>query len=232
MVLKLDKVVPFGRSFDEYVRMFNLSTHDLQKRILGVGDGPASFNAEGTQLGYDITSIDPIYQFNSQLIKQRFEQVVDSIIQQVENTPNDWVWTYHQSPKILRENRVNALNKFLEDYSQGKQERRYQVGELPHLNLPNGSYHLALCSHFLFLYSDHYDYQFHLESILEMLRISSEVRIFPLLTLMLEKSPYLPLIQQDLRAKGYQISVVKTAYEFQKGGNEMLVISGLTENPL
>lgn len=144
MVLKLDKVVPFGRSFDEYIKMFNLSTHDLQKRILGVGDGPASFNAEGTQLGYDITSIDPIYQFNRQ--------------------------------------------------------------------------------HILFLYSDHYDYQFHLESILEMLRISSEVRIFPLLTLMLEKSPYLPLMQQDLTAKGYQISVVKTAYEFQKGGNEMLVI--------
>ena len=43
MYLKLDHVVPFGRSFDEYQKMFDLTEYDLSKRILGVGDGPASF---------------------------------------------------------------------------------------------------------------------------------------------------------------------------------------------
>jgi hypothetical protein len=41
----LDKVVPWGRSFDEYVRMFDLTPADLGKRILGCGDGPASFGS-------------------------------------------------------------------------------------------------------------------------------------------------------------------------------------------
>ena len=48
MAMKLEKVVPFGRSLDEYIKMFKLTVADLGKRILGVGDGPASFNAEAT----------------------------------------------------------------------------------------------------------------------------------------------------------------------------------------
>lgn len=37
-VMRLEKVVPFGRSLDEYIKMFNLSELDFKKRILGVGD--------------------------------------------------------------------------------------------------------------------------------------------------------------------------------------------------
>jgi hypothetical protein len=61
MAMVLEKVVPFGRSLDEYQKMFNLTVIDLAKPILGVGDGPASLNAEGTKRGYAITSIDPIF---------------------------------------------------------------------------------------------------------------------------------------------------------------------------
>ena len=38
-------IVPWCRSFDEYLDMFNLSEDDLARDIIGVGDGPASFNA-------------------------------------------------------------------------------------------------------------------------------------------------------------------------------------------
>ena len=51
MVMKLEKVVPFGRSLDEYKNMFTLSDSDLEKTIVGIGDGPASFNAELSALG-------------------------------------------------------------------------------------------------------------------------------------------------------------------------------------
>jgi hypothetical protein len=37
----LETVVPWGRSFDEYRRMFALSDDALQGRILGCADGPA-----------------------------------------------------------------------------------------------------------------------------------------------------------------------------------------------
>jgi hypothetical protein len=60
--------------------------------------------------------------------------------------------------------------------------------------------------------------------VLEMLRVSREVRIFPLLTLMLERSPHLDPLMSELQQAGYQMKVVKVTYELQKGGNEMLVI--------
>ena len=224
MVMKLEKVVPFGRSLNEYITMFALSEADLNQNILGVGDGPASFNAEASQLGKKVTSIDPIYQFSGEEIFTRFNRVVDNIIDQVKATPNDWVWKYHQSPEDLRQHRVAAIEKFLQDYDRGKQEGRYQIEELPNLNFSDNQYDLALCSHFLLLYSEHYDYQFHYHSIKEMLRVSKQVRIFPLLTLMLERSPYLDRIVKEFSALGYKVSIVPVKYELQKGANEMLSI--------
>ena len=224
MVVKLEKVVPFGRTFTEYVQMFNLTDTDLNKSILGVGDGPASFNATATKKGYKITSVDPIYQLSASEIQQRFLEVVDSIIEQVTATPNDWVWTYHKSPQDLRKNREQALEIFLENYEQGKEQNRYKIGFLPKLDYQDKEYDLALCSHLLFLYSEHYDYQFHYESILEMLRVSQEVRIFPLLTLMAERSPYLAPLIKALEKQGYDVTIIEVKYQFQKGGNEMLVI--------
>ncbi len=51
MAFKYEKAVPLGRSFDEYLRMLALSDDDLKSRIVGCGDGPASFNAEVVQPG-------------------------------------------------------------------------------------------------------------------------------------------------------------------------------------
>ena len=102
----LQSIVPWGRTFQEYRDMFLLDKHDLQQKILGCGDGPASF------------------------------------------------------------------------------------------------FDLALSSHFLFLYSEHLDYEFHLESILEMLRVAREVRIFPLLTLKNERSPHVERIIEEIDRLG------------------------------
>jgi hypothetical protein len=57
----LEQVVPWGRSFEEYRAMFALSDADLEGRVLGCGDGPASFNAVATQRGANVVSCDPIY---------------------------------------------------------------------------------------------------------------------------------------------------------------------------
>jgi hypothetical protein len=224
MVMKLDKVVPFGRSLDEYIKMFDLTDPDLQKRILGIGDGPASFNAEGTKLGYKLTSIDPIYEFNGAEILDRFNLVVDGIINQVRNTPDSWVWSYHPSPEALRESRIQTIYRFIEDYELGQKEGRYLAEELPNLKFSNQAFDLTLCSHLLFLYSDQLSYQFHLDGILEMLRVSSEVRIFPLLNLNIQRSPHLDLIIKNLTELGHFVRIEKVDYEFQKGGNQMLVI--------
>ena len=225
MAMKLETIVPFGRSLDEYIKMFDLTDADLSKCLLGVGDGPASFNAEATQLGYTVTSIDPLYQFSGNEILARFNAVVDDIIEQVKASPNDWNWSYHHSPEGLLANRVKAIHTFINDYDVGSAEGRYLVEALPDLSFANQRYALALCSHFLFLYSEQLNYQFHLASIQEMLRVSREVRIFPLLTLMRQRSPHLDPILQALMDQGHTLTIKKVPYELQKGGNEMLVIT-------
>jgi hypothetical protein len=51
--------------------MFALSEADLPRAILGVGDGPASFNAQWTAGGGHIVSIDPLYAFSAKEIERR-----------------------------------------------------------------------------------------------------------------------------------------------------------------
>ncbi|MBT8420901.1 MAG: SAM-dependent methyltransferase [Gammaproteobacteria bacterium] len=222
--MKLEKIAPFGRSLEEYRKIFSLSGDDLEKNIVGVGDGPASFNAEMSALGKTVISIDPLYSLQPHEIEERFYSVVDDIIAQVEATPHDWVWSYHKSPEHLKDNRTAALRCFIADYEAGKAEGRYILGELPSLDFAHGKFQLAVCSHFLFLYSEHLTYGFHLSSVLEMLRIAHEVRIFPLLTLMLEVSPYVQPLILELESRGVIVSVESVEYELQRGGNKMLRI--------
>ncbi len=141
--MQLDRVVPFGRSFDEYVRMFALDQTDLGKSILSVADGPASFNAEGTAKGMQIHSCDPLYAFGADEIRDRFYAVLDNIITQVENTPDSWVWSYHNSPSDLRKNRIAVTERFYADYEVGKAEGRYMFGELPNLGYKANSFDWA-----------------------------------------------------------------------------------------
>jgi hypothetical protein len=117
-----------------------------------------------------------------------------------------------------------VLRRFLADYETGKTQERYVVGELPNIEWQDGRFDLALCSHFLFLYSDHYSYEFHRDAALEMLRLAPEARIFPLVTLMLKPSPYVKPLMEELKSQGFQASVERVGYELQRGGNEMLRI--------
>ena len=84
--MKLSEVVPWGRSLAEYQLLFNLSEAELDLRILGCGDGPASFNSEMTAAGRRVISIDPIYAFSKEQIRQRVAETYEPIISQVKLT--------------------------------------------------------------------------------------------------------------------------------------------------
>ena len=101
MGFTLDKVVPWGRSYQEYVSMFSLSDTDLKRRILGCGDGPASFNASLTDGGGNIISLDPIYHFNLTQIKQRITETYTVVLEQLRNNKNDFIWDEIQSIEEL-----------------------------------------------------------------------------------------------------------------------------------
>ncbi|MDP5016348.1 MAG: SAM-dependent methyltransferase [Dolichospermum sp.] len=223
--MKLNEVVPWGRTLQEYKLMFNLSEIDLNKKILGCGDGPASFNAEMTELGYSVVSIDPIYEFSGNQIRQRVQETYEPIISQVKQNADHYVWNNFHDPEQLGYARLAAMEKFLLDYEIGRIKGRYLWQSLPKLELADHQFELCVCSHLLFLYSDHLSLDFHIASIHELLRISKEVRIFPLLKLDCEPSPYLELVVNLLSSQQFDVEVQPVAYEFQKGGNQMLKIN-------
>jgi len=71
-------------------------------------------------------------------------------------------------------------------------------------------------------YSDQFTYEFHLKSVQEMLRVAAEVRIFPLLTLALKRSPYIDQLTRDLESDGFYADVCPVDYELQRGENQMI----------
>jgi hypothetical protein len=224
MSFTLEKVVPWGRSFDEYVAMFALSDKDLQKRLLGCGDGPASFNAELTRQGGRVLSVDPLYRFSTKDIRNRIDATYADVMAQTLRNRHAFTWHHIKSVDALGKMRMAAMDVFLSDYAQGAEQGRYVDGELPHLPFIDRQFDLALCSHLLFLYSEQLSLDFHLASIQELCRVASEVRLFPLLELGSHTSRHLQPTIDGLTEKGYMVTIVTVDYEFQIGGNQMMQI--------
>src|SRR5438067_7159908 len=107
MSVSLDHVAPWGRSFDEYRLMFQLTDADLAGRILGCGDGPASFNAEATARGHAVVSCDPVYVFGAAEIRRRVEDCSADLIGQVRRHPEGFVWDEFHDPDHLGKCRLS-----------------------------------------------------------------------------------------------------------------------------
>ena len=224
MPLQLDHVVPWGRSMGEYVAMFDLSRQDRELRILDCGGGPASFNVELTERGGRVVSCDPIYRFNAHEIERRVAETYPVMLRGVEEEKERFVWTRIESPEELGALRMRAMHRFLEDFEVGVAEKRYLDASLPELPFAHGAFDLALCSHLLFLYSEQFDADFHLSSIQELLRVARQARVFPLLDMAGRESVYLRPVMKRLERTGYKPRLREVPYEFQKGGDRMLVV--------
>jgi hypothetical protein len=222
---ELKRIIPWGRSTREYELMFRLTESDMRCRILGCGDGPASFNAGMTQLGFSVVSCDPIYVFSPAQIREQFEAGIEPVMSQVREHPQNYVWTYFRNPDDLLRHRETVIRAFISDYPAGLAQGRYIVGELPKLPFADKAFDLAVCSHLLFLYSEMLSLEFHLESILELCRVAKELRIFPITSLDCEPSPYLAPLEQQLRDRGLRVEIIKVDYQLQRNGDRMMKIS-------
>jgi len=207
--------------------MFSLNNADLKKKILGCGDGPASFNAELTALGGNVISIDPAYQFDVSSLKDRIHEAYSEIMPQVHKNQEKYIWDDIRSVGTLGKVRMKAMNTFIADFERGKEEGRYLCESLPTLNFKDRHFDLALCSHYLFLYSDHVGLDEHIASVKELCRVATEVRIYPLLTLNGNISPHLNAVMTELHASGFIASLVTVDYQFQKGATQMLVVKSV-----
>ncbi len=204
--------------------MFALTNDDLRLRIVGCGDGPASFNAEASRRGANVISCDPIYRWEASQIRERILSTYDEMLEQTRRNADEFVWSSIRSVEELGQVRMATMQTFLDDFASGKLAGRYLEAELPTLPFADASFDLGLCSHFLFLYTTQLGDVFHRSAILEMCRVATEVRIFPLLALGGQQSPYVHENLDHLRALGFDATVVKVPYEFQRGGDYMMQI--------
>src|ERR1700689_195110 len=202
MGITIGNTYPWGRSFDEYTRMFALTEEDLRRRIVGVADGPAAFNAEMARRGNPIISCDPLYQFEATEIRSRIEQTRDLLVNLAKKEANRFVWDRVGSPENLGRVRMAAMGEFLGDYERGRREGRYLDRSLPNLEFADGSFDIALCSHFLLLYSHEFSLEFHVEAVLEMCRVAGEARVFPVLDMRGEISAHLSPMLKRLEELG------------------------------
>lgn len=221
MPVELDSIVPWGRSFDEYVRMFSLTEADFAGHVLDCAAGPSSFHADLQARGGRVVSVDRIYAASPGDIRGRVEAVRDDMMTQVRRQPGQFNWGFIRSPEHLERLRMGAMDTFLEDFASDAGHDRYHAQSLPTLDFADGAFDLALCSHYLFLYSDRLDEAFHVESVQELLRVAREVRIFPVTDLAGRESRHLAAVREQFRTRR-----VAVAYEFLGGANEMLVVTG------
>lgn len=225
--MELKNVVPWGRSFEEYKEIFSLTEVDLKKSILGCGDGPASFNTELSAQGGKVVSIDPTYHFNGEQLKNRILEVYAEIMPQMHLNKDQYIWASISSVEELGNIRMSAMDKFISDYDSGKEEHRYVEASLPNLNFKDKQFDLALCSHFLFLYSDQVSRDEHIKSLKELCRVAKEVRVYPLVALNGEISPHLNEVITELNKLNFSTSLENVEYQFQKGATQMLVVKSV-----
>lgn len=220
----IQEVVPWGRNFDEYSHMFALSAEDLEGQILGCADGPASFHVEARQRGISVTSCDPLYQFSAEQIHARIDETYQLVVDEMHYNRDKFVWSYFDSPETVGQARLSAMKNFLADYAQEENQEGYVNASLPILPFADNQFKLALCSHFLFLYSAQFSEAFHIQSIQELCRVAQEIRIFPLYQLGTSPSPYVEPVKAHFQQAGYQVDLVTVPYEFQQGANQMMQI--------
>ena len=138
---------------------------------------------EAHRLGYDVISYDPIYQFDTEALERRINEVRGIVMQQMKENTAHYIWTGIRDIKELEEIRMSAMKLFLEDYDIGKSEGRYVYHELPdQLQVKDDFYDIGLSSHFLLMYTA-LGYDFHIQAMTEMLRVCKEIRVFPVVDL-------------------------------------------------
>ncbi len=213
-----------ARSFFEYLKMFNLDLEILKsKNILDCAAGASSFTANMTLKGFNVKAVDLLYDKEPQFLKKKCENHLNILIDALSQMEDHFKWNFFKNLDELKEHRIKAQNEFLEDYKKYR-NIKYIKADLTRLPFSDNSFSLILCSHLLFIYDHRLSYDFHVNVIKEMVRVSNEVLLYPLVKHQRKKSEFVFQIIEDL-GEIADFEIIEVDYEFRKGGNEMLKIT-------
>ncbi|MBP2110577.1 methyltransferase domain-containing protein [Paenibacillus silagei] len=223
--LDLSRIVFIGRTFEEYKSMFNLTQRELKGRsILDCPAGACSFTAHANKQGADVTATDIAYFHDYEDLHTKGLKDLEHAMTKMESAQTNYVWDYFQSVDELKQHRSRALTDCAEDMK--NHPGRYIASALPSLPFKDKQFDMTLSAHFLFMYSDRLDFDFHRQAIQELLRVTKqEIRIFPLVSLTGERYRQLDELLTFLHQQGCSTEEITAGYEFQKGANSRLKIT-------
>ncbi|MCY9664083.1 class I SAM-dependent methyltransferase [Paenibacillus alginolyticus] len=217
-----------SRSYAEYEKMFMLQTENLiGKRVLDVAGGASSFTAETRQLGVFSEAADPLYEKSVEAIAKHGLQEIELVAAKMEKLVDVYDWTYYGSVAKHKAGRVKGLKQFVNDFSSKDAASRYHAACLPSLPFEEASFDLVLCSHFLFLYEEQFDYAFHQAAVRELLRVCKPgggVRIYPLLNFQQAEYSKLPELIDELTNEGYLVHKREAELPFLPNSHQYLCI--------
>jgi len=227
--LDIDRIAFIGRTYDEYMKIFDLDESILLRgRILDCPAGASSFAAEANKKGFDVTASDIFYTVAAEILMEKGKKDIQHVFEKFDEVSHLYVWKYYKNKKEVVLLRRKALEFFTADFPAGRTKGRYVQAELPRLPFADGEFMLVLSGHFLFLYNDRLDLNFHKACLKEFVRVcSGEVRIFPLSGLNTKLYPYMDDVFSYLRHEGVTAEIVNVPFEFQKGANQMLKLKRL-----
>ena len=205
------------RSFDEYVRMFDLKMETAASGpVLDVAGGASSFTAQLQERGIAATAADPFYAGEPERVLAEARKEIGVSSAKLAAAIASYDWSYYGSPERHRELREASYVRFAADFTRSDAASRYVAASLPRLPFADESFSLTVCSHFLFLYGEQFDENFHRAALSEMLRVTrkgGEVCVYPLVTLAWQTPLYLPDLLKDLSGLAI-VRTVPTALPF------------------
>jgi SAM-dependent methyltransferase len=209
-----------SRSFAEYEAMFALTATDLAGSVLDCPGGGSGFTAEAAARGAHAVAVDPVYALPAAELARLALREPDRGSAHTGAAPDRYRWDFHGDLAGHRAIRTASAEAFAADLA--AHPGRYVAGALPGLPFGGGSFDLVLSSHLLFTYADRLDAGFHLRALAGLRRVARrEVRVFPLLDQAGRRRD--ALVEAALAATP-GAAVRRVGYEFQRGGDEMLVL--------
>jgi hypothetical protein len=159
----------------------------------------------------EVISVDPMYEHTPTKLEIFGRQDIHSAMHKLRNSPDRYPG-YSEKASIIEQTRMRNLNRFLDDFKQGKDEKRYIHAMLPSLPFEDNSFDVSLCGFLLFVYApvyagglmdnDMFDYDWHFNAVKELMRVTKdEIRIYPAFSFLpkdKQAGPYNAYAQQIL----------------------------------
>ena len=233
----------FGRSADEYQRLWNLRIDDLRGRaVLDCPCGPSTFVPTCRAAGVRATGADPVLAGIPDSIESRGIADIDDTLDLIRKQDPALA---SQDPKVRADEKRQALERFVADFRRHGPDRpgadgRYLAAALPSPPITDREIGLVLFAHLLFCGAgtEHggmvendaaLDLEIHLRAIDELVRIArSEIRLYPALAINTENPsphPWLAAVRSRLEKHGLTSRTVDTAYEQDFGTADAILIA-------